>query len=101
MRHRVTVLRPVSMPDGAGGVAVSFTPLAAVWAAIEPVKAAEDAGPDRPATRLTHRVTIRYRADVEGGMALSHRGRTLRITAMRDPDEGRRLLTLDCVEERR
>ncbi|MCX5497658.1 phage head closure protein [Kaistia dalseonensis] len=100
LAHRVTIQRPVATPDGAGGAALTWEALATVWAAIDPVSAREDAASDRLATRLTHRITVRFRADLAGGMRIAHRGRSLRITAWRDPDETRRFLVLDTEEER-
>jgi len=98
--HRVVIERPVTSPDGAGGASVAFAPLATVWAAIEPLSASEDGGSGRLATRITHRVTIRWRADVTGAMRLVHRGRVLRIASLRDADESRRFLVIDAEEER-
>lgn len=100
LAHRIAVERPVETPDGSGGATLDWQPLATLWAAIEPLGAAESTDADRLATRITHRVTIRFRADVEGGMRLIHRGRSLRIAALRDPDETRRFLELHAEEER-
>jgi SPP1 family predicted phage head-tail adaptor len=98
--HRVAIERPVATADGAGGATIAWAALATVWAAIEPLAAVETANSDRLATRITHRVTIRFRADIDGGMRIRHRGRLLRIASLRDPDERRRFLVLDAVEER-
>jgi SPP1 family predicted phage head-tail adaptor len=98
--HRLVLEQPVRDPDGAGGATVTFAPLATVWASLEPISAAEDGASGRLATRITHRVTIRWRADVTGNLRLRHRGRTLRIASLRDPDESRRFLVIDAEEER-
>lgn len=97
---RVTLERPIRSADGAGGATVAWEEIATLWAAIEPVAAGEIFGADRLSTRITHRITIRFREDVEGGMRIVHRGRLLRIAAWRDPDETRRFLVLEAVEER-
>jgi SPP1 family predicted phage head-tail adaptor len=55
---------------------------------------------DRLSTRVTHRIRIRFRADIEGGLRIVYRGRVLRIAAWRDPDDQRRFLVLDAAEER-
>jgi SPP1 family predicted phage head-tail adaptor len=98
--HRVAIERPIRSTDGAGGAEIAFETLATVWAAIEPISAREDGGSGRLATAVSHRVTIRWRADVTGAMRLRHRGRTLRIASLRDPDESRRFLVIEAEEER-
>ncbi|WP_336799458.1 phage head closure protein [Kaistia sp. MMO-174] len=100
LSHRVTLERPVRSGDGAGGATVDWQEVATLWARIEPVEAGERNAADRLATRVTHRITLRFRGDVEGGMRVMHRGRTLMIASWRDPDETRRLLVLEAVEER-
>jgi SPP1 family predicted phage head-tail adaptor len=99
LARRVRIERPVATPDGAGGAVIDWVPLATLWAAIEPLGAREDTASDRLATRTTHRITIRFRGDIAGGMGVVHRGRRLRVASWRDPDEARRFLVLDCVEE--
>ena len=98
--HRVVIERPVRSEDDAGGATIAFETLATVWAAIEPLTAREDPASGRLATRITHRVTIRWRDDVTGAMRLRHRGRILRIASLRDASEDRRFLTIDAEEER-
>jgi len=98
--HRVAIERPVASPDGAGGATLDFEPVATVWAAIEPLSAREDGASGRLGTRITHRITLRWRADITGAMRLVHRGRVLRIVSLRDPDEARRFLIIDAEEER-
>jgi len=100
LSSRVALERPVRTSDGSGGATVDWVEVATLWAAIEPVAAGEDFAADRLATRVTHRITIRFRSDVEGGMRIVHRGRLLRIESWRDPDEARRFLVLEAVEER-
>lgn len=101
LSSRVTLERPIRTADGSGGATVAWDEVTMLWAAIEPVAAGETFATDRLATRITHRITIRFREDVEGGMRIVHRGRRLGIAAWRDPDETRRFLMLEAVEERR
>ncbi len=100
LRHRVTIEQPVGTPDDGGGETLAWETLAAVWAEVMPVKAAESAAGDHEVTRATHRVTLRWRGDVTGGMRVLHRGRVLRIATASDPDETRRLLVAMATEER-
>jgi len=100
LSSRVVLEKPAGTADGAGGATVDWHEVATLWARIEPVAAGERFAADRLATRVTHRITLRYRADIEGGMRILHRGRALVVTAWRDPDETRRFLDLDATEER-
>jgi len=99
LRHRVTLSAPVATPDGAGGETVAWSPVATVWAAVEPVAASERRIADHLAAAVTHRLTLRWRGDVVGGMRATHRGRNFRILAAVDPDESRRFLVAEAVEE--
>jgi SPP1 family predicted phage head-tail adaptor len=100
LSSHVTLERQIRVPDGVGGATTDWEEFATVWAAIEPVVAGESFTADRLSTRVTHKITIRFRADIEGGMRIAHRGRTLRIAHWRNPDETRRFLVLEAVEER-
>lgn len=100
LSSRVVLERPVRTADGTGGATIDWQEVATLWARIEPVAADERFAADRLATRVTHRITLRFRADIEGGMRIRHRGRVLVVTAWRDPDEVRRFLVLDATEER-
>lgn len=100
LASRVSLERSIRVPDGVGGASIDWEEFATVWAAIEAVVAGESFSADRLSTRVTHKVTIRFRADIDGGMRIAHRGRTLRIAHWRDPDETRRFLVLEAVEER-
>jgi len=87
LRHRVTVEQPVTTDDGGGGATTNWSPVATLWGAIEPASAAEIDAYDRLEGRITHRVVIRHRSDVAGGMRLTHEGRVFRILVVHDPDE--------------
>lgn len=100
LSSRVALERPVRTPDASGGATIEWEDVAIVWADIEPVEAGETFAADRLATRITHRITIRFRGDVEGGMRIVHRGRALRVAHWRDPDEARRFLVIEATEER-
>ena len=97
--HRIVIEQPTAMADGSGGAIVAFAPLATVWAAVEPVRAAATTDGDRLGAAITHRVTIRWRDDIAAGMRIRHRGRRLAIETVADPDERRRFLLIEAKEE--
>lgn len=95
---RLVLERPVETPDGQGGVAQSFSALATLWARIEPVSArAQEAAGALPVT-VTHRIWLRRRGDLSGGMRLRSGVRLFSIRTFRDPDETGRYTLCDCEE---
>lgn len=96
---RLTLERPVETGDGQGGVLRGFEVLATVWGRIEPVSAAwrEAAGAER--ATVTHRILLRRRDDILGGMRLRKGARLFSIRFSRDPDETGRYTLCDCEEE--
>lgn len=98
LRHRVTLEAPIDTPDGAGGFARSFAPVADLWARVAPGGAREDFIEQRAEQATNHSVTIRWREDVAKDMRFVHRGRKLRIQSVVDPDERRRFLVCQCEE---
>jgi head-tail adaptor len=59
----------------------------------------EAAAHDALVGRISHRLRIRWRADVSPGWRAMLGARTLRIEAAVDRDQKRRWLHLDCTEE--
>ena len=97
---RLVLEQAVETPDGQGGVAVSFSALATLWARIEPVAAkAQEAAGAVPVT-VTHRIWLRRRDGLSGGMRLRKGARLFTIRAARDPDETGRYTLCDCEETR-
>jgi SPP1 family predicted phage head-tail adaptor len=94
LRHRVVIETPATAPDGAGGATATWDVLGTVWALVEPVAGTERIVAGQLTGVVTHVVTMRFRADVTGGMRVLYRGRTYRVLVAYDPDERRRYLTL-------
>lgn len=95
---RLVLERPVETPDGQGGVVQNFSALATLWARVEPISAhADEAAGALPVT-VTHRIWLRRRGDIAGGMRLRKGTRLFAIRAFRDPDETGRYTLCDCEE---
>lgn len=97
---RLELEEPVETADGQGGAAVSFTPVGAVWARIEPVAAemVETGHVERQA--VTHRIWMRHSPAVAPGMRLRKGTRIFLIRTVHDPDERGRYLVARVMEER-
>ncbi|HEV7255456.1 MAG TPA: phage head closure protein [Mesorhizobium sp.] len=101
LRTELTLQVMTPQSDGAGGHAEQWNDVASVWALVEPAAARDRFGADQRLPELTHRVTIRFRGDVRGGMRFAWGGRTLVIRTAHDPDETGRFLLCRTEEEGR
>lgn len=95
---RLVLERPVEVPDGQGGVTRNFSALASLWACIEPAVAKADEAAGAVPVTVTHRIWLRWRDDLAGGMRLRKGARLFVIRAFRDPDEAARYALCDCEE---
>lgn len=98
LNKRVTIEAPVETPDGAGGLARSFSAVATVWARFEPSGGTEVIEATCEAQRLGYRVTIRRRAGLTAGHRLNRGGRLFDVHAVEDHEEWPHLLVLSVRE---
>lgn len=100
-RHRVTVVEPVTSPDGEGGTIVVWTPLPPDWdMSVRPsnVRDLERAAVSTIVAAATHIAEGRYRADVTIKMRLHFDLRVFEITGLKNVDERRITMQLFLVE---
>jgi len=86
-------------PDGAGGFSESWTETGLVFAMVEPASARDRFGAGQTLEEVTHRITIRHRADIASGMRLRRGVRVFDIRTVNDPDETGRYLVLKAREQ--
>lgn len=98
LRHRLTLESASRTPDGGGGAVETWTAVAQVWGRIEPTGGMEIADADGLGGRITHEITLRYRAGVAPAMRLISGNRRFEIVAVIDIDERRRWLKCLCLE---
>lgn len=98
LRQRVTIQQESRVDDGAGGYALSWQDVAVVWAAVEPTGGREIVFAGRVEARVTHRVILRYRADVTAAMRVVYDGRAFAVRAVVNLGERDRFTQL-LVEE--
>jgi len=99
LSRRVGLERPDRTEDSGGGAVVDWASVATVWASVISAGQGRDASLGGAASRISHRLRIRWRSDVTPGWRARLGERTLRIEAAVDRDGARRWLHLDCVEE--
>lgn len=99
LRHRVVLEEAQRVSDGAGGFTETWVAVATVFAALRPVGGSEAVEAGRLAGRVSHEVTLRYRAGVTPAMRFRQGARVFHILAA--IDEGERKHWLRCLCEER
>ena len=98
LRHRVTIQTPGGSASAFGEVAETWSTVATVWAAVEPLKSEERRENDQGKTFTSHRVLLRYRDDVTTAERLQFDGRVLNIASVVNDKEKGVMLELACIE---
>jgi SPP1 family predicted phage head-tail adaptor len=94
LNRRLTLEAPVESADGSGGVTRSYSAIATLWTSVEPASARDNVEADALGANVTHRLRLRFNADI----TLRHRFRdgdaVYRIVAIRVRDK--RFLDIDA-----
>ena len=96
LNRRLVLEAPIETADGAGGVVRTYETVATLWASVEPVAARGAVVADSLAATVTHRVVIRYRADITTRHRFRHGARLYRIVTVRE--SGKRFLEIQAEE---
>ncbi len=99
LRHRLTLEQPVSSPDGAGGVTITWSALKVLWARIEPKTGRETFTHDQMETVISHEITARYDAAIRPNMRLLKNSRIFEILAVINLEEKSRWQQILVREE--
>jgi len=100
LRHRVQIQNLTqARSSDYGDVQDTASPLAWVWASVEPLSGRERWTAQQVAPDVTHRVRMRYRSDVTPAVQLIHNTRTLRVESAINLEERDEQLELLCIEE--
>lgn len=86
LRHRVVFQESVLTPDGSGGFTQEWRDLAEVAAAVVALSAAEQLRFQQLQTAVTHKIYIRWRADVTARMRAVKGGEVYDIVSATDRD---------------
>jgi len=102
--QRVTIEQPVEVRDADYGTMVkTWSPVATVWAAVEPLSGREFFLNQEQQSELTMRIRIRYSSLVAGitpKMRINFGGRMLQITAVMNLQQADDELQIMCAEWR-
>jgi SPP1 family predicted phage head-tail adaptor len=101
-RHRLVLQARAPAGDGGGGQAgdpwAAPVTVATVWGDIVPLNGTERLRAMKLESQVTHRIAIRFRLGVTGGMRIVFGARTFNIRAVVDVGERHRMLELLCEE---
>lgn len=98
LRHRIIIQNVTRVRDAMGGWTESWGTFATVWADVHAMSAREVNFSESLGHRVTHRVTMRYLADIASDMRISFDNRILDIQGFRNPDGRKRFLEVMCEE---
>lgn len=101
LKERVTIQSRTVNPDGGGGASETWSDVADVWARIEPVSVREIFYSHQIAVDATHKITIRYRADVKMDWRILRirDDAKFKIVGLVDMENAHRYLELQVSEE--
>lgn len=97
LREHVVLQSVTYEDDGYGGQIPTWHDHGPIAARVEPLKGEERIIAGRLASPYDVAVHIRYRDDVRTDWRVVYRGETLEITSLRNLDERKRFLTLECT----
>jgi len=98
LRRRVVLEEPLRVSDGGGGADIAWSPVATLWAAIEPLSGHERPRYERLEARVSHKITLRFRAGLNPEMRLRLNTRIFNIRAVLNAEEKDRWLICLCEE---
>lgn len=98
--RQLTIENEIEMADGCGGYVSRYKPQDTVWAHVCPVRSATITRADNSVLELSHRILVRFRANISSKTRFVTGSRCFEVQAVRDPDETRRYLECDCVERK-
>lgn len=99
LNKRVVLQTTTNTADTGGGVTQVWADTATLWAEIDELAGREGFEAQQIASRLTHKVTIRYRTSVVPTQRLKYGTRILKIEAIVNPGQRNERLELMCAEE--
>jgi len=98
LRHRITIQRETYTPDGLGGGDNTWATYATVRAFIKPMSGNERLFSQRLEAVATHRIFIRYRADLSTTDRIDFNGRLMQIRALINLEEANKFIEIYADE---
>ena len=97
LRHYVELQTPVEFVNTEGERESTWAHVAYIWASIEPMSGKEFTAAQQMQSKITTRITIRRRADIDPTMRILYRNQFFNIEGvLSDPVSGLEYQTLPC-----
>jgi len=94
LTKRVTLQYQTKVSDGMGNFTVTWATAAEVYAAIWPISAKETVQAMGQAMTITHRIRMRYRANIRSSWRIKHGNRYYNIVSIINPNMERKWLDI-------
>ena len=98
LRHRVAIQTGTPSQDEYGGVTLTFSTVATVWASVEPMSGRELVSAQQQHAETSHRIRVRYTANVTQQSRIVWESRTFEVVSLIDNKEEKRMIELMCKE---
>ena len=98
MNRRIKLQSKVETGDGYGGKTVEWVDRASVWAKVEPLSGREYFEAHQTQADVTHRVTTRYRGDIDETMRIVYGEKILEIESVLDVESAHQRLVIMARE---
>jgi SPP1 family predicted phage head-tail adaptor len=100
LRHRIQLQAEEHMPDAYGGSVKTWNTIDTVAASVEPLTGREFFQAQQTHSAVSHKITIRYRANTSPSLRILFGTRMFDITAVLDQEERHRWMILMCLERK-
>lgn len=97
LRDKVTIQEYIQTPDRYGGFSETWQDKYTVWANIKPLRGREYFEMQKIQSEITHKITIRYRSDINTLNRIRYKERILNIKSVIDIDNRHRYLEIMCI----
>jgi SPP1 family predicted phage head-tail adaptor len=94
LNRRLVLEAPDETADGAGGFVRDYETVGTLWASVEPTAARGDVVAAQPGATVTHRIAVRYSADISTRHRFRDGARVYRIVTIRE--RGKRWLDIQA-----
>lgn len=102
LRHRIVIQKPVETQDSnTGAITTTWQDVATVWATIEPLSVKEIIAAQAEDSKMSGRITIRYRSDINHSYRLYHAAKNMIYNVegiLADKESGLEYLTIPVSE---
>jgi SPP1 family predicted phage head-tail adaptor len=99
-RHRVSIQSEVKTADGEGGFTYAWATLSTVWAAVNPLKAAQQFDFRSVGVDATHLIKVRGTVQLQEKNRILFNGRTFEVLTAEDLQERGIVKLITCKEVR-